>query len=87
MERIIINNVIYFSFADHNRVSGSRHPLNAGDTALNGKTEVAKAAPTAPALAQLPPHLLKELKHASAGCEAMAVLVQYLVHSVRQHKY
>jgi hypothetical protein len=29
-----------------------------------------------------PPQLLRDLKHAAAGCEAMSALVQYLVHSV-----
>ncbi|KAF4517977.1 hypothetical protein B566_EDAN005344 [Ephemera danica] len=70
---------------DHNRLSGTRQSLHNAD---GGKTDVttintSQASTKSTVVpATLPPHLLKELKHASAGCEAMAVLVQYLVHSM-----
>ncbi|XP_065343277.1 uncharacterized protein LOC135941575 isoform X2 [Cloeon dipterum] len=50
------------------------HPL--------GKESPTPAKKPPPVIAPPPPHLLRELEHASAGCEAMAVLVQYLVHTV-----
>ncbi|XP_059469897.1 serine-rich adhesin for platelets-like isoform X2 [Neocloeon triangulifer] len=54
------------------------HPLS-----KEPSTPAKKVAPAPPpVIVPPPPHLLHELSHASAGCEAMAVLVQYLVHSV-----
>lgn len=43
-----------------------------------------KAAPAAPpaVISVPPPQLLRDLKHAAAGYEAMSALVQYLVHTV-----